>query len=121
MLGRKAGFPFYWRSFKRSFFQGEGFNVDYYLYFKDYVLDTNILKFPKLNGFFKRHKKITGVKDEVSQYKGAVYNRRLIYSARLFPTNSGENYIDSMELSVDIPETSKNGFNSYLNSSRVKK
>ena len=118
---KKLDFHFIGEVSKRSFFQGEGFNVDYYLYFKDYVLDTNILKFPKLNGFFKRYKKITGVKDEVSQYKGAVYNRRLIYSARLFPTNSGENYIDSMELSVDIPETSKNGFNSYLNSSRVKK
>ena len=106
---------------KVNFFKGEGFDLNYFLYFKDYVLDTNVSKFPKLNGFFKRFKKSFNKKDEVHQYKGSVYNRRLIYSARLFPSDLGTFYIDGMEITVDIPKNTNNGFNSFLNSSRVKK
>ena len=109
------------KSQKKTFFKGEGFDINYYLYFKEYVLDTNILRFPKLNGFFKRYKRNNGFKDEIHQYKGVVYNRRLIYSARLFPTKVGNSFIDSMEISVDIPKKNRNGLNSFLNSSRIVK
>ena len=121
VIKKKPEYHFVGEVDKKEFFKGEGFNLNYYLYFKDYVLDTNIMKFPKLNGFFKRYKKVSEIKDEIYQFKGSVYNRRLIYSARLFPTNTGKNFIDSMELTIDIPKKDMSGFNSQLNSSRVTK
>ena len=121
VIMKKPDYHFVAEVRKREFFKGEGFNLNYYLYFKDYILDTNVIKFPRLNGFFKRYIKKIDAKDEIYQFKGSVYNRRLIYSARLFPTNSGNNIIDSMELSVEIPQKNDIDFANHLKSTRGKK
>ncbi|MDC0255757.1 hypothetical protein OAK75_12725 [Bacteriovoracales bacterium] len=99
---------------KLKYFRGEGFDVNYYLYYRGYILGTRIIQFPKLNGFMKRYKKIIDSNDELAQFRGGVYKRRAIYSARLFGTELGHNFLDGMKLSIDHPQRKKNGFNNDL-------
>ena len=105
---------------KLKYFRGEGFDVNYYLYYRGYILGTRIIQFPKLNGFMKRYKKIVNSNDELAQFRGGVYKRRAIYSARLFGTELGTNFLDGMKLSIDHPQRKKNGFNNEFYVGKIK-
>ena len=105
---------------KLKYFRGEGFDVNYYLYYRGYILGTRIIQFPKLNGFMKRYKKIVDSNDELAQFRGGVYKRRTIYSARLFGTELGSNFLDGMKLSVDHPQRKKNAINNEFYVGKIK-
>jgi hypothetical protein len=91
---------------KKSIFVGEGFTVRYYLYYKTGVLNTEIKEFPKLNRFFKRFLQESNNPERV-EYEGEVYNRTLVYSARLFSDKDGKFFVDPITLRVQFQERSR--------------
>ena len=91
---------------KKSLYVGEGFTVRYYLYYKTGVLNTEIKEFPKLNRFFKRFLQESNNPERVD-YEGEVYNRTLVYSARLFADKDGKFFVDPITLRVQFQERSR--------------
>jgi hypothetical protein len=91
---------------KKSIYVGEGFTVRYYLYYKTGVLNTEIKEFPKLNRFFKRFLQESNNPERV-EYEGEVYNRTLVYSARLFADKDGKFFVDPITLRVQFQERSR--------------
>ena len=91
---------------KKSLYVGEGFTVRYYLYYKTGVLNTEIKEFPKLNRFFKRFLQENNNPERV-EYEGEVYNRTLVYSARLFADKDGKFFVDPITLRVQFQERSR--------------
>ncbi|MFZ4713024.1 MAG: BatD family protein [Bacteriovoracaceae bacterium] len=91
---------------KSSVYVGEGFTVRYYLYYKTGVLNTEIKEFPKLSRFFKRFLQENN-NPERTEYEGEVYNRSLVYSARLFADKDGKFFVDPITLRVQYQERSR--------------
>jgi len=77
----------------------EGLSVKYYLYYKKRILNYDITVFPKLNKFLKRlnheYDKI-----ERAEYDGEIYERKIVYSVRLFPKKSGKIKVDSLKVRI---------------------
>lgn len=94
---------------KTRVYIGEGFDVNYYLYFKSQLSANDIKEFPKLNKFIKRFHHINSPVETV-QYKGQVLKRILIYSARVYPEKVGSAVLDPMKISVQIHEADYTGF-----------
>lgn len=94
---------------KTRVYIGEGFDVNYYLYFKSQLSANDIKEFPKLNKFIKRFHHINSPVETV-QYKGQVLKRILIYSARVYPEKVGSAVLDPMKISVQIYEADYTGF-----------
>lgn len=94
---------------KTRVYLGEGFDVNYYLYYKVPISANDIKEFPKLNKFIKRFHHINAPVETV-QYKGQVLKRLLIYSARVYPEKVGAAVLDPMKISVQIYENDYSGF-----------
>ena len=94
---------------KTRVYLGEGFDVNYYLYYKVPISANDIKEFPKLNKFIKRFHHINAPTETV-QYKGQVLKRLLIYSARVYPEKVGPAVLDPMKISVQIYENDYSGF-----------
>ena len=86
---------------KTSVFLGEGLTVNYYLYHRSAITTVDFDKFPKLNNFVKRFHNPPATRERVS-YNGQVYERRLTYTARLYPTKVGELRVDPLKLKVGV-------------------
>lgn len=92
---------------KKKVYLGEGFNVDYYLYYRVPVGSQEIIEFPKLNNFTKRFQNPTDQGERVI-YNGETYVRAKRYSARLFATAPGLQYVDSIKLKVQYSNSDQN-------------
>lgn len=92
---------------KEEYFVGEGIDLKYYLYYRQYVVGQEIKEFPKLNGFIKRfHKNINN--SETVQVDGVIYKRTLVYSARMYPEKIGEAVVDPMRISIQYSDMNSN-------------
>ena len=85
---------------KTSVYLGEGFNVNYYLYYRVPLVEQVTDFFPKLHGFFKRTPVNITSREETVEYQGMVYKRVLLYSYRLYPEKTGTLKIDSFGVEV---------------------
>lgn len=94
---------------KTKVYVGEGIDVNYYLYFKTSINANDVKDFPKLNKFIKRFHHINSPVETV-KYKNEVLKRILAYSARVYPEKPGTATIDPMKISVQIIESTYNGF-----------
>lgn len=93
---------------KTDVFVGEGFDVNYYLYFKVGVLGNEVEKYPKLGKFLKRFHMVNEVVETV-RFQGELYRRSLKYSARLFAQKAGEATIDPIKLKVQYSSNRNRG------------
>ncbi|MFZ8999772.1 MAG: BatD family protein [Bacteriovoracaceae bacterium] len=91
-------------------FLGEGFNVNYYLYYRYSmsIIGHEILRFPSLNNFIKRFY-MPSSKVETIEKDGYMYSRKLIYSARLYPEKEGELKIDPVKIKIQYPKRTRGG------------
>lgn len=92
---------------KTRVYLGEGIDVNYYIYAKTAIAANDIKEFPKLNKFIKRFHHVNAPVETV-QYKGQVFRRILIYSARLYPEKVGNAVLDPMIISVQVVENDYN-------------
>ena len=93
---------------KTDVFVGEGFDVNYYLYFKVGVLGNEVEKYPPLGKFLKRFHMVNEVVETV-RFQGEIYRRSLKYSARLFAQKPGEATIDPLKLKVQYSSARNRG------------
>ncbi|WP_127715258.1 BatD family protein [Halobacteriovorax sp. HLS] len=93
---------------KTDVYVGEGFDVNYYLYFKIGVLGSEVEKYPTLSKFLKRFHIVNEVVETV-RYQGEMYRRTLKYSARLFAQKPGEATIDPLKLKVQYASSRNRG------------
>jgi hypothetical protein len=93
---------------KTDVYVGEGFDVNYYLYFKVGVLGNEVEKYPPLGKFLKRFHMVNEVVETV-RYQGELYRRSLKYSARLFAQKPGEATIDPLKLKVQYSSSRNRG------------
>jgi len=92
---------------KTKVYLGEGLDVNYYLYLKTSLTSYDVKEFPKLNKFIKRFHHINTPPESV-QYKGQVFKRFFLYSARLFPEKVGNAVLDPMSVTVQVVESDYN-------------
>lgn len=92
---------------KTKVYLGEGLDVNYYLYLKTSLTSYDVKEFPKLNKFIKRFHHVNSPPETV-QYKGQVYKRFFLYSARLFPEKVGNAVLDPMSVTVQVVESDYN-------------
>lgn len=92
---------------KTKVYLGEGLDVNYYLYLKTSLTSYDVKEFPKLNKFIKRFHHVNSPPETV-QYKGQVFKRFFLYSARLFPEKVGNAVLDPMSVTVQIVESDYN-------------
>lgn len=92
---------------KTRVYLGEGLDVNYYLYLKTSLTSYDVKEFPKLNKFIKRFHHIN-TPPETVQYKGQVFKRFFLYSARLFPEKVGNAVLDPMSVTVQVVESDYN-------------
>lgn len=97
---------------KDQLFIGESVIVNYYVYYVVGLQSFTIKKFPKLNNFLKRYQPERNVVERVG-VGNKVYQRRLLYSAQLFPEKPGKLKIDSMSLKVQYIAGRNNPFGSF--------
>lgn len=84
---------------KTEVFAGESIVVRYYIYNSLPLQDFKINKYAKLDKFLKRfHQEQTGL--ERVNYNGALYTRRIVYSAQLYANKAGIYKLDPMEFGV---------------------
>jgi len=93
---------------KTDVFVGEGFDVNYFLYFRVGVLGNEVERYPKLEKFLKRFHMVNEVVETV-RYQGELYRRSLKYSARLFAQKAGEATIDPIKLKVQYSSNRNRG------------
>ncbi len=94
---------------KESVFVGEGFDINYYLYYRINVVGHETVEYPKLQKLLKRFRQVQN-KVETVEYKGNVYRRVLIYSARAFSDRVGTAYVDPIKVRVQYQASSRNSF-----------
>jgi len=82
---------------KNKAYIGEGITVNYYLYSRVPIIDTEIKRFPKLNNFIKRFHLPNGSKERV-QFDNKLYTREIKYSARVFPEKAGKLKLDPLQI-----------------------
>jgi hypothetical protein len=89
---------------KKTLFLGEGVVVRYWLYSKGNITNSETKKYPKLNSFLKR---FLQEPDRGERYlvNGEVYQRNLVYAARLYPEKTGELIIDPAQVAVTYSST----------------
>lgn len=97
---------------KESVFVNEGFDVNYYLYYRVPVVESEVSEFPKLNGFYKRFK-LTKDSVETVNRDGVVYRRIKKYSARLFAEKAGKLKIDPLKLRVRYSNRDASSFGMF--------
>lgn len=109
-LSIKVGAKTYNRDFftvavpsKKTVFVGEGIDVNYYIYYKSNVTQTEVREHPKLRKFLKRFHPVEKRVEQV-EYNGEIYRREPIYSARVFAEKPGRYTIDSLKLRVQYAE-----------------
>lgn len=88
---------------KTKIYLGEGIDVNYYLYLKTTLTSYDVKEFPKLNKFIKRFHHVN-TPPETVQYKGQVFKRFFLYSARLFPEKVGPAVLDPMTVTLQVVE-----------------
>lgn len=93
---------------KTDVYVGEGFDVNYYLYFKVGVIGNEVEKYPPLGKFLKRFHMVNEVVETV-RYQGELYRRSLKYSARLFAQKPGQATIDPLKLKVQYSSSRNRG------------
>jgi len=84
---------------KDEIYVGEGITANYYLYNRIPIVGYDIKTFPKLDKFLKRFNQVTDNAERV-EFMGEVYERRLIYSAKLFAEKAGKLRLDPIRLRV---------------------
>jgi len=91
---------------KTKIFLGEGIDVNYYIYHQPSLRVTGeaVEDFPKFEKFIKRFHNIQATVEQVN-YNGAIFYRRLLYSARLFPEKTGELVIDPLKVTFQYYDT----------------
>ncbi len=89
---------------KTKIYLGEGIDVNYYLFLKTTLTSYDVKEFPKLNKFIKRFHHIN-TPPEMVQYKGQVFKRFFLYSARLFPEKVGPAVLDPMTVTLQVVES----------------
>lgn len=106
---------------KTKVYLGEGLDVNYYLFLKTSLTSYDVKEFPKLNKFIKRFHHVNSPPETV-QYKGQVYKRFFLYSARLFPEKVGKAVLDPMSVTVQVVESDyQNPFGGFgLGAQRIK-
>ncbi len=106
---------------KTKVYLGEGLDVNYYLFLKTSLTSYDVKEFPKLNKFIKRFHHIN-TPPETVQYKGQVFKRFFLYSARLFPEKVGNAVLDPMSVTVQVVESDYNNpFGGFgMGSQRIK-
>ncbi len=96
---------------KNVIYKGEGIMLRYYLYNKINIATFNIKKFPGLSDFMKRFLQ-ESTRPERVNYKGEMYERRILYSMVIFPDKTGKMKIDPLIAEVSFPtRTSDSPFN----------
>lgn len=100
---------------KTSVYLGEGFNINYYLYYKKPAEVVGYDKFPKLERFLKRiiFDPTQKTQAERVNLNGEIYERVLQYTARLYPLKVGKSYIDSLSLKVLLHDTQRTMFGGF--------
>lgn len=98
---------------KDTVYVGEGFNVDYYVYFRTNVISIDVKEFPKFRKFVKRFH-LPNESVESVEYDGKVYRRIKKYSARLFAEKPGEAKIGQLKLEVRYNKSTRR--NAFSNS-----
>lgn len=98
---------------KTKIYLGEGIDINYYIYHQPSLRVTGeaVEDFPKFEKFIKRFHNIQPTIEQVN-YNGAVFYRRLLYSARLFPEKTGELTIDPLRVTFQYYDTQKS-FDSF--------
>ncbi len=98
---------------KTKIYLGEGIDVNYYLYFQSSLRITGetVEEFPKFEKFIKRFHNIQPTIEQAT-HNGAVFYRRIIYSARLYPEKTGELNLDPMKLTGQYYDTQR-GLDSF--------
>lgn len=98
---------------KKQVYTGEGFNVDYFLYYRVPAGAKEITEFPKLNNFTKRFQTPNDGNERVI-FNGESFVRQRVYGARLYSNRIGKHYIDPIKLKVQYSDgnqdSSLNGF-----------
>lgn len=98
---------------KTKIFLGEGIDVNYYIYHQPSIRVTGeaVEEFPKFEKFIKRFHNIQPTIEQAN-YNGAVFYRRLLYSARLFPEKTGDLILDPLRITFQYYDTQKS-FDSF--------
>jgi hypothetical protein len=87
-------------SSKHSVYVNEGFEVRFYLYYKNFLRARGeIVEFPQFPHFINRFHRIKK-SDEVIYLQGVKYYRRLYYSSRLYPQKTGIIKLKPLKLKV---------------------
>lgn len=94
---------------KERVFLGESVIVNYYVYYRVSLQNFTIKKFPKLDKMLKRYQPEQTRVERVS-VGNQMYQRRLLYSAQVFPEKKGKLKIDSMSLKVHYAVRENNPF-----------
>jgi hypothetical protein len=97
---------------RNNIYVGEGIDVRYYLYFRVSVVNNEVTEFPKLNNFIKRFHMVSD-NIETVEVNGAIYQRALRYSARLFPEKSGKLFIDPLKMTVQYSDSGGAGIGAF--------
>lgn len=97
---------------KEQVFLRESVVINYYLYYQVGLQNFTIEKFPKLDHFLKRYQPEQNIVDRVG-VGNQVYQRRLLYSAQVFPEKTGKVKIDSMALKVQYANRGNNPFDNF--------
>jgi hypothetical protein len=95
---------------KEEFFVGEGFDINYYMYFRVNVVSKEVLAFPKLQKLLKRFINTENAKIETVEYDGVVYRRILVYSARAFSDRVGKVTIDPIKVRAQYQASRRSAY-----------
>ena len=85
---------------KETIYIGEGIDVQYFVYSKGRILSSELQVYPKLNNFIKRFIDVSKTPSEKVSYKGEIYDRHLIYAARVYPEKTGRLYLDPVKMKL---------------------
>ena len=90
---------------KDTSYVGEGIDVRYYLYSRVPTGVPGVEKYPRLQNMIKKFHDVN-IKPEKGRvnYRGVIYSRSLIYSARVFPEKVGTATIDSLKLRIEYQD-----------------
>ena len=90
---------------KEEAYVGESIVVQYYLYNKIRIANFDVKKFPKLDNMIKRFHDIRKGSERI-QYKGEMFERRLLYTQQVYSEKPGNIKIDPIRLNVHYYKTS---------------
>lgn len=84
---------------KKNIYVGEQISVEYALYNKIPIAGFDIINFPELSGFMKRHIPVVDSAKRVN-INGQMYEKRRLYFSYLYPTKAGTYEIDKVKVRV---------------------